>query len=175
MIKKNYEVNKSLKILENYTQSRYNISMDQEFEKEKNLFNKERMIDFLEIQNLRSILNIDLSVPDYSMETNLFKKIIRNINEQTQEWGGELILVYVPSWGRYNDKYKFEGNNAKYIFDLKNSLINYLKKSSIEYIDLDKEFTKSNNPSKYYNFDFYGHFNDEGYMLLSELINSKLN
>ena len=52
LIKKNYEVNKSLKILENYTQSRYNISMDQEFEKEKNLFNKERMIDFLEIQNL---------------------------------------------------------------------------------------------------------------------------
>ena len=175
LIKKNYEVNKSLKILENYTQSRYNILMDQEFEKEKNFFNKERMVDFLEIQNLRGILNIDLSVPDYSMETNLFKKIIRNINEQTQEWGGEFILVYVPSWGRYNDKYKFEGNNANYIFDLKNSLISYLKENSIEYVDLDKEFTKSNNPSKYYNFDFYGHFNDEGYMLLSELINSKLN
>ena len=175
LIKKNYEVNKSLKILENYTQDKYSILMEKEIQKEKNLFNKEKMIDFLEIQNLRSILNIDLSVPDYSMETNLFKTIIRNINEQTQEWGGELILVYVPSWGRYNDKYKFEGNNAKYIFNLKNSLINYLKESSIKYIDLDKEFTKSNNPSKYYNFDFYGHFNDEGYMLLSELINSKLN
>lgn len=175
LIKKNYEVNKSLKILENYTQDKYSILMEKEIQKEKNLFNKEKMIDFLEIQNLRSILNIDLSVPDYSMETNLFKTIIRNINEQTQEWGGELILVYVPSWGRYNDKYKFEGNNAKYIFNLKNLLINYLKESSIKYIDLDKEFTKSNNPSKYYNFDFYGHFNDEGYMLLSELINSKLN
>lgn len=175
LIKKNYEVNKSLKILENYTQNLYNISTNQEFQKEKKLFNKERMIDFLEIQNLRSILNIDLSAPDYSMETNLFKKIIRNINEQTQEWGGELIFVYIPSWGRYNDNYKFEGNNAKYIFNLKNSLINYLKKSSIKYIDLDKEFIKSNNPSKYYNFDFYGHLNDEGYMLLSELINSKVN
>ena len=175
LIKKNYEVNKSLKILENYTQNLYNVSTNQEFQKEKKLFNKERMIDFLEIQNLRSILSIDLSAPDYSMETNLFKKIIRNINEQTQEWGGELIFVYIPSWGRYNDNYKFEGNNAKYIFNLKNSLINYLKKSSIKYIDLDKEFIKSNNPSKYYNFDFYGHFNDEGYMLLSELINSKLN
>lgn len=175
LIKKNYEVNKSLKILENYTQNLYNVSTNQEFQKEKKLFNKERMIDFLEIQNLRSILNIDLSVPDYSMETNLFKKIIRNINEQTQEWGGELIFVYIPSWGRYNDNYKFEGNNAKYIFNLKNSLINYLKKSSIKYIDLDKEFIKSNNPSKYYNFDFYGHLNDEGYMLLSELINSKVN
>ena len=52
--------------------------------KEKNLFNKERVIDFLEIQNLRSILNIDLSVPDYSIETNLFKKIIRDINKQTK-------------------------------------------------------------------------------------------
>lgn len=175
LIKKNYEVNKSLKILENYTQNLYNVSTNQEFQKEKKLFNKERMIDFLEIQNLRSILNIDLSAPDYSMETNLFKKIIRNINEQTQEWGGELIFVYIPSWGRYNDNYKFEGNNAKYIFNLKNSLINYLKKSSIKYIDLDKEFIKSNNPSKYYNFDFYGHLNDEGYMLLSELINSKVN
>ena len=175
LIKKNYEVNKSLKILENYTQNLYNVSTNQEFQKEKKLFNKERMIDFLEIQNLRSILSIDLSAPDYSMETNLFKKIIRNINEQTQEWGGELIFVYIPSWGRYNDNYKFEGNNAKYIFNLKNSLINYLKESSIKYIDLDKEFTKSNNPSKYYNFDFYGHLNDEGYMLLSELINSKVN
>lgn len=175
LIKKNYEVNKSLKILENYTQNLYNVSTNQEFQKEKKLFNKERMIDFLEIQNLRSILSIDLSAPDYSMETNLFKKIIRNINEQTQEWGGELIFVYIPSWGRYNDNYKFEGNNAKYIFNLKNSLINYLKKSSIKYIDLDKEFIKSNNPSKYYNFDFYGHLNDEGYMLLSELINSKVN
>ena len=175
LIKKNYEVNKSLTILENYTQDKYSILMEQEFQKEKNFFNKEKMIDFLEIQNLRSILNIDLSVPDYSMETNLFKKIIRNINEQTQEWGGELIFVYIPSWGRYNDNYKFEGNNAKYIFNLKNSLINYLKKSSIKYIDLDKEFIKSNNPSKYYNFDFYGHLNDEGYMLLSELINSKVN
>ena len=158
-----------------YTQNLYNVSTNQEFQKEKKLFNKERMIDFLEIQNLRSILSIDLSAPDYSMETNLFKKIIRNINEQTQEWGGELIFVYIPSWGRYNDNYKFEGNNAKYIFNLKNSLINYLKKSSIKYIDLDKEFIKSNNPSKYYNFDFYGHLNDEGYMLLSELINSKVN
>ena len=39
----------------------------------------------------------------------------------------------------------------------------------------DSEFLKSNNPSKYYNFEFYGHFNNDGYMLLSDLINSKLN
>lgn len=179
LIKNNYEVNKSLDILEKYTENKYNILMDQKSQEEKNLFNvervKEKVIDFLEIQNLRNILNIDLSEPDYSMEINLFKKIIGNINSQTQEWGGDFILVYIPSWGRYNDKYKFEGNNAKYIFNLKNSLINYLKENSIEYIDLDKEFAKSNNPSKYYNFDFYGHFNDVGYMLISELINSKLN
>ena len=175
LIRNDYEVNKSLRLLENHTQNRYDMLMKQEFHKEKNFFDKEKIKDFLEIQNLKKILNIDLLVPDYSMETNLFKKIIKNMNEQTQEWGGEFILVYVPSWGRYNDKYKFEGNNAKYIFNLKNSLINYLKESSIEYIDLDKEFTKSNNPSKYYNFGFYGHFNDEGYMLLSELIKSKVN
>ena len=176
LMKNDYEVNNSLKILENYTQNIHDKKLkSHELKKEKGLFNKEKIIDFLEIQNLRRVLKIDLSTPDYSMENDLFKKIIKNINEQTQEWGGKFILVYVPSWGRYNEKFKFEGNNAKYIFDLKNSILNYLKESSIEYIDLDSEFLKSNNPSKYYNFEFYGHFNNDGYMLLSDLINSKLN
>ena len=176
LMKNDSEVNNSLKILENYTQTTHDKNLkSHELKKEKSLLNKEKIIDFLEIQNLRRVLRIDLSTPDYSMEKDLFKKIIKNIDEQTQEWGGKFILVYVPSWGRYNKKFKFEGNNAKYIFALKNSILNYLKESSIEYIDLDSEFLKSENPSKYYNFEFYGHFNNDGYMLLSDLINSKLN
>ena len=176
LIENSNEVNNSLKILDTFTQNEFDKDLNKiKQNKKKIFFNKEKIIDFLEIQNLRKILKIDLSVANFSSEIELFEEIINQINEQTLEWDGKLILVYVPSWGRYNNKYKFEGNNTKKIFELKDTILNYLKENSISYIDLDSEFLKSNNPSKYYNFEFFGHFNSEGYMLISDLIKRKIN
>jgi len=171
------QVNNSLKTLETYTHNLLlnNSKKNKEYKKEV-YFKKEKIKDFLEIQNLREIFKIDFSKPDYSSETDLFKKIIMEVNQQTLSWGGKLIFVYVPSWGRYNKSYQFEGNNAKQIFELKDMILNYLEDNSINYIDVDSEILNlTNNPSKYYNFEFYGHMNYNGYMLISDLINKKLN
>ena len=90
----------------------------------------------------------DLSEGDLKAVREKYNEIINSSSGKVikiEDWGLLNLSVKIKNFKKgFYIHYKFEGNNAEYIFNLKNSLISYLEESSIKYIDLDKEFTKSN-------------------------------
>jgi len=177
-LKKNYsqdlfnnndKVIKSLNILEKKTLEFYN----QEKNKVDRVKKKIDLIDISELQKLREILRIDFSRPKYDFE--LFEDLFINIKKDAENWNGKINVVYIPSWGRYNPKYNFEGNNSKYAFKQKDKLKHILDNLNINVVDIDELFTENGNPSQFYNFNFYSHFTKNGYRLISEEISKNVN
>ena len=84
----------------------------------------------------------------------------------TNEWNGELHFVYVPSWSRYNNKYSLV--NYSYKKKIKNLVIS----NNIKFVDLVEVFEKQSkeDPINLYNLGLFGHFNEKGYKIISEII-----
>lgn len=167
----NYDkVIESLNILEKKTLKIYNKEKNKKYLVKKK---KIDLIDIAELQKLREILKIDFSRPKYDFE--LFENLLVKIQKETQVWNGKVNFVYIPSWGRYNSKYNFEGNNSKYAFEQKDKIKQILKNLNINLIDVDDLFEKEGNPSQFYNFNFYSHFTKKGYNLISKEIAKNVN
>tara|TARA_B100000965_G_C19586616_1_gene756047 strand:+ start:109 stop:1119 length:1011 start_codon:yes stop_codon:yes gene_type:complete len=96
-----------------------------------------------------------------------FEKIVYLAKMEVENWNGRLVFVYIPDWFRY----KFnEKNNEN--FHLKNKVIEIFKKEKIDVIDIEKEFSKSDNPLKYFSSEKkHTHYNNLGYDLISKKLN----
>ena len=42
-----------------------------------------------------------------TVDKKLFYKILKQMKLETNSWGGKLIVVYLPDWNRYWQKYSF--------------------------------------------------------------------
>ena len=82
----------------------------------------------------------------------------------SNQWNGNLVLVYLPDWNRFNSKYSLVG------YFHKKKIEKILKKTNIIYIDMVKEFEKSQNPINYYPFGIRGHYTKDGYRLIADTI-----
>ena len=165
----NDKVIKSLNILEKKTLELYNQEKNNTYQLKKEI----DLIDISELQKLREILGVDFSKPKYDFL--LFEDLFIKIKKEAEKWNGKVNVVYIPSWGRYNPKYNFEGNNSKHAFKQKDKLKHILNNLNINVIDIDELFKENGNPSKFYNFNFYSHFTKDGYRLISKEIFKNIN
>ena len=130
---------------------------------QKKIF-KEKIKDFLELSSVKDIISIS-SVFDVSKKVNydLFKKVLKTMNLEINEWGGNFYFVYLPSWTRYNNRYSLKN------ITLKNKIKKIVVKNNIQFIDIDSVFEdfKVNNVD-IYNLGIYGHYTKYGYNLIAD-------
>ena len=102
---------------------------------------------------------------DTSKKVNydLFEKILKTMNLEINEWGGNFYFVYLPAWTRYNNQYSLAN------ITLKNKIKKIVVKNNIQFIDIDSVFKdfKVNNVD-IYNLSIYGHYTKYGYNLIAD-------
>ena len=144
-------------------------------------FNWEEFIKFFNTRSLilktlapTQVLATDLAPevsPDKVMSPVLmeFKKILKLTKDLTNKNNSKLYFVYLPTYGQFNEKYKFI-----HLYDspeLKESVKDIVNELKIPFIDIAKEvFEKEQNPLKLFPFELHAHYNIEGYKKVSEVI-----
>ena len=95
----------------------------------------------------------------------IYKNIVKRVNNKIKSWDGKLIFVYIPHQEEFNniisrlDSYYFNKN----IFD-------FLDKEKIHLINLEKYFRTQTDIKKLYN----GHFTKETNKFVSEILIDEL-
>ena len=144
-------------------------------------FNWEEFIKFFNTRSLilktlapTQVLATDLAPevsPDKVISPVLmeFKKILKLTKDLTNKNNSKLYFVYLPTYGQFNEKYKFI-----HFYDspeLKESVKDIVNELKIPFIDIPQEvFEKEQNPLKLFPFELHAHYNIEGYKKVSEVI-----
>ena len=126
------------------------------------------IIDILEIKNIKNILRPYFSSKKKNIEIDLFYEILNLMNDEVKKNKSELIFVYLPTWSRYFTKF----NEEKILLRQKESIINFVKKNNIRFIDFAKELENSKKIKDYFPLGYIGHYNSEGYKKIANKIQS---
>ncbi len=93
----------------------------------------------------------------------LFRRILMKAKTTTESWGGKLLFVYLPRWGRYRPAL-FRG--TAHFDSVRAEVLAIAADSGIPVIDIHEEFVKHGNPRSLYP----GHFNEEGYKAMADAV-----
>ena len=160
--------NLAYKAFKKHTEAGYNKfdeNVMEEIENSKKRKKIEIVKDFFELQKLKNLfLTKSFFGFKNTVDKKLFYKILEQMKLEIDSWNGKLIVVYLPDWNRYYQKYSF----AKYFH--KKNVESVIKSLDLHYIDINEEFEKKEEPMNLYPFGLYGHFTTEGYQLVAENI-----
>ena len=121
--------------------------------------------DSFELQKLKNIFHTESFFGfKNTIDKKLFYKVLEQMKLEANSWDGKLIVVYLPDWNRYWQKYSF----VKYYH--KKNIESVIKSLNLHYIDISKEFEKKKEPMNLYPFGLYGHYTTEGYQLVAKNI-----
>ena len=131
-----------------------------------NRYHFSKVLNFIKLVETRKILSNRLpSKTNENLELlskNYFFKILKMAKILADENGSKLFFVYLPDY----ESFKFNQENT-----LLNNTENFLKTLGVQFINIQKEIMLQNdNPMTFYPFGLPGHFNQEGYKFVSELI-----
>ncbi len=123
----------------------------------------EKVVTIIKLTEIRNhiyqfIINI------FNNEYEDIEKIILNGNKEISKWEGKLYVVYLPSFS------ELENNNT----NMRDKIYSISENLNIETIDVYNEFQNSGNYKLFFPFELEGHYNIEGYKLLSDLIIRKI-
>jgi len=131
---------------------------------------KEMIKDFFELQKLKNILfttSFYHNGIDNSIDEKIFTQTLKKMKSITAQWGGKLIVVYLPDWNRFNSKYSL----IKVLH--KRKIEKIINSINVDYIDITERFSKEDNPIELYPFGLRGHFTPRGYELIATTIYEK--
>lgn len=144
-------------------------TLDININKKKNYFHK--LFNFLKLFKTRQLLELNsfqTSIKKQQDKIDIleFQKILISTKKLTDKSNSKLYFVYLPEYYRYTKEY----DNKKYL-----EVKNLLNKLNINFIDITKVFDESKNPLKYFPFELPGHYNENGYLKVSEAIFNFIN
>jgi len=141
--------------------------------KEKSLLYS-RPTRIVKLTNIRGKISLLFKPkPDISLSTDTFKTILEKAKRMVYSWNGRLYFVYLPVFYRYTvDKGTHPVPGMKY----RNDVLSIAGKLDIPIIDIHKEvFATHPDPLSLFPFRTFGHYNEEGFKLVSETIARRLN
>lgn len=111
---------------------------------------------------------VGLSTPNPKIDESLdlFKAILREAIEVTNEWDGRLILVCLPQYERYLYPWVVSSGRER--------IISSARGLGLQVIDLQETFATQGDPIKLFPFRRPGHYNTQGHRLVAETILSHL-
>ena len=127
----------------------------------------------LKLNNIREIINFR-NAPQIESVNSENLKTLNNILKLTEKKlniiNSKLFFVYLPTYNRYMAK---ENSNYK---SFKKQIETEVSKNNFIFIDIDKEFKKTNiDPKEFYPNGRYGHYNEDGYKFISNIIIKLIN
>jgi len=122
--------------------------------------------DFFELQKVKNIFLTEsyFNQNRNTIDKELFTRVLKEMKLETARWNGKFVVIYLPDWNRYNQKYSFV------IFFHKKKVESIIKSLNISYVDMVQEFEKEENPINFFPFGIRGHYTSEGYKLIAESI-----
>ena len=135
---------------------------------------KDLLKSILRLVEVRQILNNFLDQNIYLSKNNIvehntlvkFEKVFSEIKRYAHDNNAELIVVYLPSYRSFN--------NIFFDHSIKKKIKTIFNKEKY-FLDIERIFKESGDPKQYFPFRFYGHYNNEGYKLISTKIIEILN
>lgn len=124
---------------------------------------------FLKLYEVRSLINLMIGNKlsnkyDFNNYLDDYRNILKLTKNLTEEKNSTLHLVYLPGYPRY--KYDYNKDNVY------EKIKNIAQELEINFIDIKKEvFDKEENPLRLFPFEFYGHYNIDGYKKVATKIN----
>jgi hypothetical protein len=126
-------------------------------------------IDYLKLQKIRNLTIKD----SFNFRRNKNKeianleKIFLNVRELHPN--SEIYFVFLPTFNNYSKFFKRD-KIPEFEFIKK-----ILEKNNFKFIDVHHElFNFQKNPKKYFPFELWGHYNDEGYKVISKYLTKKI-
>jgi len=132
--------------------------------------NYSKLLKFLKLYNLRSIINIEFNkrnIIDKKDKNKFvleqFKKILILTKDLAEKNNSKLYFIYLPEYSRYK---MANYNNQDY-----EKIKKITDKLNLPFIDIhEKVFKKEKNPLKLFPFELPGHYNVAGYKKVAETI-----
>ena len=160
--------NIAYKFIEEIFRKSYNKFDAIEEEIKKSTSNKkiEILKDFFELQRIKNLFLTEsfFNQNRNTIDKELFTRVLKKMKSETATWNGKFVVVYLPDWNRFNQKYSF----VKFFH--KKKIESIIKSLNISYIDIVQEFEKEEDPINFYPFGIRGHFTIGGYRLIAESI-----
>lgn len=98
-----------------------------------------------------------------------FERTLRLAKERVETWGGELVFMYLPDWYTWGAPYDTYGIPIDENFLLRQDVLERAREVGVEVLDIQAEvFEPHDDPLSLYNWRMYGHYNLEGYTLVSD-------
>jgi lysophospholipase L1-like esterase len=170
LIEKNFrqDLNKKQKQLDSLLLTVYK----NELKKEKKKESKNKKIHIYEILKLYKFRSLTIDFFDKKKfdtidSYNLFEQIITDVDNYLKQNKIELYVIYLPSYSRITNR---EYNESKY-----KKVMNILNDKQIKIIDIYNElFKNKKNIINLFTLSGAGHYNSEGYRLISEIVYKKI-
>ena len=125
---------------------------------------------WIRLYAIRSIIDLDVDF-DVDFASPLFTKILTKAKERVESWGGELYFVYLPEYGRYNNKTISHDKFRK-----KAEVIELVRGLNIPVVDIHQEvFVDHSDPLALFPFGLRGHYIVEGYGRVAKAIVENIN
>ena len=126
----------------------------------------DRLRDSLELSRTKNKIKSLILYGDEKENQELFFKIIREMNNFSNNNNIEFIFIYLPVWERYFAKFS---KYNKYI-SKKEYILNKIEGMNIKFLDIDKEFLKEEALENLFPLKYYGHYNRLGYKKVADSI-----
>lgn len=105
----------------------------------------------------------------------LFTRTLRIAKARTEAWGGQFVFMYLPDWYAYGAPYDTYGIKVDSNFLLRQDVLRIAKEMGVLVVDMQAEvFDKHPDPLSLFNWRTYGHYNLEGYTLISKKLDEYL-
>ena len=65
--------------------------------------------DFLELQKVKKLFLTEsfFNQNENTIDKELFIRVLKKMKLETAGWNGKFVVVYLPDWNRFNQKYSF--------------------------------------------------------------------
>ena len=128
---------------------------------------------WIRLSRVRKVLGFDVVDVDVEVDIDypLFAKILTKAKGEVEAWEGELYFIYLPEYGRYNNKTISHDKFRK-----KTEVIDLVKQLDIPVIDIHQEvFANHSDPLSLFPFRLSGHYNADGYSEVAKAIVTGVN
>jgi hypothetical protein len=129
--------------------------------------------DFFFLKRLRGLLLsiIYQGTPKRNLNSTwpLMNSILIEAKKMTNSWGGKFIFVYLPSYARYSGDLL---DQDAYLD--KKAVIESVRRLQIPVIDIHEDFLNDKDPLRFFPHRKNGHYNEEGYLMVSRSLAEKL-
>ena len=124
--------------------------------------------NFIKFKNIRSLIYTTFFERKYEKRNYvLFEKILKKTINYTKKNNMKLYFVYLPDYS------KFSGYQKKNI--VYKNVISITKANNVDIIDMLDEFKKKGNAINFFPFKQYGHYTNDGYKFIADIIYKKTN